>query len=501
VSRPNLLIIMSDQHSPHILGCYGDPVVRTPRLDALAAQGVRFESTYCAAPLCVPSRMTWLTGRSASDLHCWINDFEDSATPTFAHALALAGYGTVLCGRMHFEGPDQHHGFVRRLVGDVTGARDTTRPLFENRIPEHTNGQTWESVRDSGPGRSSYMAYDEAVTRRACAYLRERGKADEGSPFCLVVGYVLPHNPYICPRELFDEYMDKVAVPTVLPEELEELHPAMKEWRRVRGVDLLGADDFRRARAAYYGLVTMMDGNIGALLDALQESGLAKETVVVYLSDHGEMLGEHGLWWKENFYEASVRVPMLWSWPGRLAQGAEVDAVTSLLDMAPTLLELAGADPLPGARGRSLRPLLEERKVPEDWPNVAFAEMHPRRLWPARMVRAGRWKLSHYHAFDRRQLFDLRSDPEERHDLGRSADHAQVREQLLSLLLDGWDGDRIAQVVALQREQVRLVHRWHRAASAGEGEVWRVPEGSNDFGPPHPPHERRQAEEVTGTGI
>jgi choline-sulfatase len=500
VSRPNLLIVMSDQHSPHVLGCSGDPVVRTPRLDALAARGVRFEGTYCAAPLCVPSRMTWLTGRSASDLNCWINDFEDSATPTFAHALSLTGYDTVLCGRMHFEGPDQRHGFTRRLVGDVTGAaRDARTPLFEGRIPEHTNGQTWESVRDSGPGRSSYIAYDEAVTRRACAYLGERAKAAEGGPFCLVVGYVLPHNPYICPQELLDEYMDRVTVPAVPPEELEELHPAMKEWRRVRGVDLLSADDLRRARAAYYGLVTMMDGNIGILLDALQENGLAEETVVLYLSDHGEMLGEHGLWWKENFYEASVRVPMLWFWPGAFAQGAEVDAVTSLLDVAPTLLELAGADQLPGARGRSLRPLLEKGRAPEDWPNVAFAEMHPRRLWPAKMVRAGEWKLNHYHGFDRPQLFDLRNDPEERHDLGRSADHAQVRDRLLSLVQKGWDGQRIAELVALQREQVRLVHRWHRAVSPGESEVWRVPEGSNDFGPP-PPYDRRRAEEATGTG-
>jgi len=281
--RPNILLIMSDQHNPHILGCTGDEVVRTPNLDGLASGGVTFLNAYCASPLCVPSRMTFLASRHCSDIGVWTNGCVlPSDVPTFVHALGAAGYETILCGRMHFVGPDQRHGFHRRIIGDVDPSL--------GHIPRATTGQTKVAVEVAGPGRTAYMAYDDAVTETCCEFLRgRRGKR----PFFLVVGYVLPHCPYICPKQLFREYYEEVQVPELPPGYPERLHLAVREWRRRRGVDELTDDQVRTAKAAYYGLVTYMDERIGEVLGTLKEVGLAEDTVVVYTSDHGDMAGEH----------------------------------------------------------------------------------------------------------------------------------------------------------------------------------------------------------------
>ena len=197
-SKPNFLIIVADQQSPHVLGCAGDRVVLTPHLDQLAAGGVRFTATYCGSPLCVPSRMTFLTARHCSEIAVWSNGCVlDSQTPTFPGALAAAGYETVLAGRMHFVGPDQRHGFTRRTIGDVGQLRGPPRerPSLLGSIPRATTGQSKEAAETAGPGRTSYMAYDDAVTESACQFLAEWDRQSADKPLALVVGYVLPHCP------------------------------------------------------------------------------------------------------------------------------------------------------------------------------------------------------------------------------------------------------------------------------------------------------------------
>ncbi len=276
-----------------------------------------------------------------------------SDIPTFAHGLGVAGYEAVLGGRMHFVGPDQRHGFERRIVGDVLSPFPGGPPPDLGSVPTVTTGQSREGVEISGPGRTAYQAYDVAVTDACCWYLEARDRTGGDRPFCLVVGYVLPHCPFICPKRLYDEYFDRVDIPQVPPDYMDRLHPAVRLWRERRGVNGLEEEAVRRARAAYYGLVTFMDEQIGRLLETLSEASFREDTAVVYVSDHGEMVGEHGMWWKSSFYEGSARVPMIWSWPGRFGEG-RVPRVTSLLDVGPTLLDLAGADPLPGVSGRSL---------------------------------------------------------------------------------------------------------------------------------------------------
>lgn len=259
--QPNLILIISDQHNADVLGCAGDAVVRTPNLDALAAGGVRFENAYCGSPLCVPSRMTFMTSRHCSDIEVWTNGCTlASDIPTFAHSLGAAGYEVVLGGRMHFVGPDQRHGFHRRLVGDVT-APDPGGPGPDlGHIPPVTTGQSADGVRIAGPGRTAYQAYDDAVLAACREYLQE----EHEQPFCLVMGLVLPHCPFIAPKELFDYYYERVEMPPTPPEGF-DAPPPTRLMREKRGHGSLTDDEIRRARAAYYALVEYTDRTVGTL--------------------------------------------------------------------------------------------------------------------------------------------------------------------------------------------------------------------------------------------
>ena len=484
MDRPNLLILMADQQSPHILRHAGDHLVRTPHLDRLAEEGVRFTSAYCGSPLCVPSRMTFLTARHCSDIEVWSNGCVlDSAIPTFAGALAASGYETLLCGRMHFAGPDQRHGFTRRLLGDIGQARyapGQERSLL-GEIPRETTGQTASAVRTAGAGSSSYLAYDDAVTVAAIEFLRSAEATND--PWAMVVGFLLPHCPFVCPPDLFDYYYERVTVPELPTGHLESLHPVMRASYERREFASLTNEQIRVARAAYYGLVEYHDRRCGEVLAALASAGLADRTAVVYLSDHGEMAGEHGLWTKSNFYEGSVNVPMIWRWPGEFERNAAVAAVASLLDVGPTLLEIAGARPMAGVAGRSLLPFLTASGDP-DWPDETFSEYcglvsDP----PARMIRQRQWKLVHHHGCDEAQLFELSSDPGEWNDLRDCPEHTSIRDQLHVRVRRDWDGERV-QAAMGEQEARRAAVIGHAAAPPEAAEDhWDLPADVNWLAP------------------
>lgn len=475
MQQPNLVVILSDQHSPHVGGYAGDRHARTPNLDRLAAEGTYLARNYCPAPLCVPSRMALLTGQYPSDLRVWTNaGMLPSNVPTFAHQLALAGYETVLCGRMHFVGPDQAHGFGSRLVGDVSGAVSGLpgQGMFEGVWDQAGCGQSAAALAETacGPGQATYEVYDRDVTARAESFLAEAG-LNRDRPFCLVVGMLLPHNPYVCAPELFAHYLAVLPEVVTLPPEGE--HPAVQALRRTRALTGVDAVDARRARAGYYGLVETLDRNVGRVLDAVERAGLAASTHVIYTSDHGELNGEHGMWAKDSFYEGSVGVPWLWRGPG-VRRGTVLSEVTSLLDLAPTLLDLGAAEPLPAARGRSLRRLLEQGRD-ENWPDQALAEVCPAGLLPARMIREGRWKLAVHHGFDQPQLFNLEDDPGETCDLAADPASATVRDRLMAEVLTGWDGARVAQALAGEE----IVRGRNRLGKVGTTERWPFPVGAN----------------------
>ena len=431
--QPNILLIVSDQHSNQVMGCAGDDVVRTPNLDALATRGTIFEHAHCAAPLCVPSRMTMLTGRHCSDIGVWTNScYLGSDLPTFAHALGAAGYETVLCGRMHFIGPDQRHGFERRIIGDVApygpgggrGARLGERMAGASR-------QTYPAVAVSGAGRTAYQAYDEAVGAVAREFLATR--ADE-RPLLMVAGFVLPHCPFVARRDLFEYYYERVAMPEIPDGYFERLHPAMRYWREVRGVTELTDEQVRSARAGYYGLINHVDDQLRRLLNPVIGIGrdLQRDTIVVFTSDHGEMLGDHHLWRKSRAYEPAARVPFLVQAPREfgLRPGSTVDAPCTHADIMPTLLEMAGID-VPGTcDGRSLLPLMRGEDVA--WREYVHIEHVPEHMGLTDGLTKYIWDPKD----GSEQLFDLVADPNECHDLSADPDHADRRALWRGRLID-----------------------------------------------------------------
>ncbi len=475
-ARPNLVLIMSDQHHSHVLGCEGDTVVRTPNLDALAERGVLFENCYCPSPLCVPSRMSFMTARYPSRNHVWTNGcLLASDVPTFAHSLGAAGYETVLSGRMHFVGPDQRHGFERRLVGQIspTWVGGRNRALTAELFPGAT--QNGAGVRLSGPGRTGYQAFDEAVTDETVRYLSERR---EDRPLCLVVGYAMPHCPFVCPPADWDDYLGRVPLPAIPEGYFERLHPAVRQIRATRGLEDLSDETTRRARAGYYGLVTQLDRQVGEVLEALADSGLADDTVVVYTSDHGEMAGEHGLWCKSSFYEGAVSAPLIVSSPGRFPEGERSRRICNLTDLGPTLIDLAGADALPRADGRSLLPAL--RSAEED-SGETFSEHCASAGLPAtRMIRRGPWKLIHYEGF-RPQLFNLDEDPGEWDDLAEDPACREVREELHRRVLEDWSAAQIEAELAERAPGHALLAKWFRGVEPPQPEQWVAAPEDNDY--------------------
>ncbi len=461
--KPNLLFIMSDQHSKFHLGCYGDRLVRTPHLDRLASEGMSFTNAYTAAPLCVPSRMSFMTGRRPSANQVWTNDhILNSALPTWAHALGALDYETALIGRMHFIGPDQRHGFEHRPLGEYganyPGAPKKGGPILK-KIPG-TLGQTRACVETAGYGRTTYQDFDDKVARAACAYLEEKAQKSE-RPFAAVAGFVLPHCPFFAPRKLYQYYYERVDVPLPSARERQWEPPAITNFKKRRRLDQpLPMERIKVARAAYFGLCEYLDSKVGMILDKMDETGLRENTLVIYCSDHGEMAGEHGCWWKSNFYEGSVGVPLIARLPGVVPAEVQNPALCSLLDLAPTAVELAGGVSLPAADGHSLwRELQGERDG--DRADSTFSELSTSHGDPpSRMVRKGPWKLYKCHDDTPPALFNLEEDPEELNDLGTDPAHGPVRRSLLDRLYADWNPAHVAHRSAELTRDMQVLSKW-----------------------------------------
>lgn len=481
-SRPNLLYILSDQHTPEILGCYGNDVVHTPNLDRLAHEGAIFENVYCPSPLCVPSRMAMLTGQHPHETGAWANDhILDSAVPTFAHAMGAAGYYPILIGRMHSVGPDQLHGYAERHVGDHRPNFPGGRPADHGML-EGCQDPGRISLQRSGIGQNAYELHDEDVTHETVQQLNRIGaeKRAHGleEPFCLSVGFMLPHQPFVARREDFELYHDQMNMPRTYAPTTDGQHPWIEKWRQETGIVDVSEEEVLRARAAYFGLVTSMDRMIGRILDALRRNGLDENTVVIYLSDHGEQLGEHGLWWKQTFYENSVKVPAIVSWPGTLPAGQRIDRVVSMLDFNATMLDVLGAPQLPRTRGRSLLPLMSGSNT--EWENVAYSEFCGRGH-VQRMVREGDWKLNYYHGYPV-QLFNLADDPDELNDLADDPAHTQTRDRLKNKVLDGWQPEKIESLLAQRDAEMSVIRKWASNTQPEDAYRWELSAGMDYVG-------------------
>ncbi len=474
----NLLLIFSDQHTQSVAGCYGDQVIKTPNIDRLAAEGVTFDQAYSPSPLCVPARMAFLTGQYPRTLMCWTNsDALRSDVPTHAHALGAAGYDVSLVGRLHAIGPDQIHGYGSRDIGDsstnwIGGVAHSLGEL------DRTNEPFSLSIERAGAGGSSYLTKDRAVTDQALSRLAElaaRRSAGDAKPFALTVGYILPHQPYVCHADDFRYYEARVPDPKLATPAND--HPYIVAWREFTGADTPTRQQVRYARAAYYGLVTEMDRMIGELLGALDDHGLAEDTLVVYVSDHGDHLGERGLWWKQTFYDESVKVPLLMRHPRHLPAGERRPQIVNLVDLTPTLVEALDANRLPNADGVSFWDVAENSSQP--WVNETYSEYctdgmanwTQREPVQQRMLRFEQWKLVYYHG-QPPQLFDLESDPHEQRDLAGDLAHSKVKEQLVGKVLRDWDPEQIRQYQRRHRADKELLGEWARRVEPQEAYRW-----------------------------
>lgn len=479
MSRPDILLLFSDQHA-QLAGCYGDRVVRTPSLDGLAAAGVTFENAYCPSPICLPSRMSFLTAREPHRQECWTNeDILPSGIPTHAHALGAGGYDARLVGRLHSIGPDQTRGYRERMVGDHS-TNWIGGKAHDLGVLDKANDPWRQSLSASGPGLCAYEVHDRDVTDAAVdtiAALGARRAAGDATPFALTVGWLLPHAPYVCDPETYRSYEGRVPPPRIpVPE---DEHPHYAWWRTDRGIATATEAEIMRARTAYYGLVTTLDAMVGRVLAALDAAGLAETTLVVYTSDHGEHIGNRGLWWKSTLYDEAAKVPLVMRWPGHIPAGGRRDAVVNLTDVAATMLDVAGAPPLPYSQGRSFAPLLGDASAPwtdetvSEYVNDGVPAWSGGRLVVSRMLRRGRYKLI-YHRGHPEQFFDLESDPEERVDLAGGPEIRDVQDSMRERLLRDWDPEAIAAKVEAHKAEHALLAAWTRAVQPDEILRWRM---------------------------
>lgn len=483
----NILFIFSDQHAQKVSGAYGDPIVKTPNIDRLASEGVRFDNAYCPSPICVPSRMSALTSRWPHRQQCWTNDdILKSDLPTWLHCAGAAGIDPVLIGRMHAIGPDQMHGYASREVGDHS-PNDPGSARQSMGVLEGANDPNPESLKNSGAGMSAYQAKDEDVTRASVNWLHETGAAKlaNGEPFCLTVGLMLPHPPYVAEKELFDLYYDQVLEPEISPEDIQgDFHTW---WRSARDIEGLSKSDIRRARAAYWALVHRMDEMIGRILRALEDIGAMDDTLIVYASDHGDHLGERGLWWKHTFFEESVKVPLIMRLPGTLPAGETREQVVNLVDLSQTLLEAMGADQLPHADGKSFWPVAIDTSKP--WKNETFSEYCTDAVpaWTGgravrqRMIRSDNWKLAVYDS-DPPLLFDLATDPNELRNRAHDPDCAEILKTLSARLFEGWDPKNIAALMRKRRAEKDILAAWARKVQPAGSHIWQFSKDVNRLG-------------------
>jgi choline-sulfatase len=466
--RPNLLIIMADEHAPQFSGPYGHPIVKTPNLDRLAAEGVVFEHAYCNSPLCVPSRMSFMTGRYVHHIGAWDNTSAlSSDTVTWAHLVRAAGYDAVLAGKQHFVGPDQLHGFRAQLARDLHAEHD--HPIFDWSEGTRVAPQPWPALAKAGPGTTIEIEVDDQVEAAALAYLRDAARRRQ--PWALNVSFIAPHFPLIVPQRYWDLYsLDQIDLPHIPPGHLARQHPVYQRMRAMFGMVEFPEELTRRGRAGYYGLITYLDEKVGRLLDALEETGQRENTLVIYTADHGEMAGEHGMWRKSNFYDYASRVPLQLSWPGHLPAGRRVRQVVSLVDLVAALVEVAGAPRGIPLDGDSLLPLARGEAV--DWKDEAFAEYLAHGVArPMAMLRRGRFKLN-YSLDDPPELYDLHDDPGEFHDLAGEPAYRAVREELRARLLAHWDPIALERQVR-QSQKERLLIRAAVTGAQGAAEAQR----------------------------
>lgn len=483
--QPNILLIQADQLSANALSAYGNNTTITPHIDRLAAAGVVFQNAHSPFPLCAPSRIGMLTGQLPSRVGGYDNASEfRSEVPTFAHYLRFRGYRTCLTGKMHFVGADQLHGFEERLTSDIYPGDfywTETKATRTDKAKSDSRGVT-----DAGVClRSVQMDFDELSMFRARQWLYDVAKsrqAGESQPFMMTVSLTHPHDPYYCSPEHWARYEGvEIPMPTLPRVQISDQDPLLAYCMERHGLNMDFEDDvILKARRAYYGSVSYFDDQVGLLLSQLKATNLLDDTIVIVTSDHGEMLGERGMWYKRHFYQSSIAVPLIIAAPQIFGAGTRRQNV-SLIDLLPTLLGFAGdanqsdlAEPI---EGRSLLPLLQNSDA--TWDDKAIAEVMSDGLAnPVFMLRRGDRKLI-IGPDQPAQLFDPEADPFETLDLADDPGEAETRAALEAEVETLWDATALQQEIDLSVSRRLLIRDAH---GKGKAPDWDFPSDPSDQG-------------------
>lgn len=458
-TRPNILMIMADQLAARWLPIYGHRLVKAPNLERLAAEGVVFENAYSPSPLCAPARAVVMNGLLPSRTGVYDNAAEfPSAIPTWAHYLRCEGYRTCLSGKMHFVGPDQLHGLEERLTTDIYPADFGWTPdwrLAQERIDWWYHNMT--SVLQPGVAEiTNQLEFDDEVAFLAVRKIYDHVRYGGDAPLALLVSFTHPHDPYVARERFWTLYRDDdIDLPSVPALPFDELDPHSQRLYRVSALDeyVVTEADIRAARHGYYASISYVDGLIGRLIEALEATDRLADTVIVFTSDHGDFLGERGLWYKMSFLEPSAHVPLVIWGPGRFGP-RRVTAPVSLADLLPTFVGLAGISSLVRpVDGRSLLGLLQGET--EDSERTIWGEyLAEGVVAPMYMVRRGPWKFIHTPA-DPDQLFHVDRDPNELENL--AAARPELARAFRAEVQSAFDVPRIRNHVMMSQQSRHLI--------------------------------------------
>lgn len=422
---------MSDEHHHNLMGVAGNDVIRTKNLDRLADRGILFENCYTPSPICVPARLSVTAGQYVSRCGAWSNESKlaSDEIPSLASVMKNTGYDCYLGGKMHYA-KDRRYGFDE-LYTCWTNTNERKAMKARISVDEHNASREVLSGRfdDFYIGDENQVyGHDEEVTEACTDFLKKR--KEEDGPFLLIAGYLAPHFPLIVKEEYYRKYQGKVDGPVIPRGHLQEqplhyqiMNKAFGNTLAEDGLTLFG-------RELYYGLVEWFDDEVGKLLDVLEDSAVADNTIVIYTSDHGENMGEHGFWWKNTMYDDSAKVPLIVSWPKVWDQGERRSEVCSLLDVIQTICEVGQAQVPSDWDGDSLIPLIEDRC--SDWKDMAVSEYYAHNIAAGHsMIRHGRFKYVYFNRIDEEhpsdcQLFDMLEDPGEFNDLSREAKYSEM---------------------------------------------------------------------------
>ena len=469
----NLLIIMSDQHSRALMGCYGHPLVRTPNLDALAQRGTRFANCWTPSPVCVPARAAFATGKYVHQIGFWDNaDPYDGSEPSWHHRWRAAGHQVVSIGKLHFRSDDDDSGFSESIVPmQVIEGKGDLMSLIRDDLP--VRGAAYKMARMAGPGESPYTQYDREIAARAQIWLHQEAPKYRDKPWVLFVSFVAPHYPLTAPPEHYFQYFNdpKLPMPRFYEPGQRPTHPFVRDYAASFNFDdyFKTPDDIRRAVAGYYGLCSFMDEQAGKVLDALTHAGLSSDTRIIYTSDHGDALGQRGLWGKSTLYEEACGVPLIVAGEGIPERGV-VDTPVNLIDTYPFIIGCVGENEHgmidPDHLGVSLARLANGEQ-PE---RTVLSEYHGMgSTTGAFAIRVGKFKYVHYANYPP-QLFDLAADPEEARDLSAEPQFSEALadcEVRLRLLLSPEEVDARAK----KRQAEQLQRNGGREAVIARGDL------------------------------